>query len=58
MASMETGRVGWMVLEYKFNKFTIDNDITGQMRYVGSSLKEMEIWILIFALMKMIFMEI
>lgn len=29
---------GWF-LEYKFNKFTIDNDITGQMRYVGSSLK-------------------
>lgn len=32
------GWAGWF-LEYKFNKFTIDNDITGQMRYVGSSLK-------------------
>lgn len=29
---------GWF-LEYKFNKFTIDNHITDQMRYVGSSLK-------------------
>ena len=29
---------GWF-LEYKFNKFTIDNDTTRQMRYVGSSLK-------------------
>ena len=29
---------GWF-LEYKFNKFTIDNDITNKMRYVGSSLK-------------------
>lgn len=29
---------GWF-LEYKFNKFTIDNKITNQMRYVGSSLK-------------------
>lgn len=26
-------------LEYKFNKFTIENNITNQMRYVGSSLK-------------------
>ena len=26
-------------LEYKFNKFTIENNITDQMRYVGSSLK-------------------
>ena len=30
---------GWF-LEYKFNKFTIDNNITNQMRYVGSSLKK------------------
>lgn len=29
---------GWF-LEYKFNKFTIDNSVTNQMRYVGSSLK-------------------
>lgn len=29
---------GWF-LEYKFNKFTIDNNVTNQMRYVGSSLK-------------------
>lgn len=29
---------GWF-LEYKFNKFTIENDITSKMRYVGSSLK-------------------
>ena len=29
---------GWF-LEYKFNKFTIDTYITGQMRYVGRSLK-------------------
>ena len=29
---------GWFV-EYRFNKFTIDNDVTGRMRYVGSSLK-------------------
>lgn len=29
---------GWF-LEYKFNKFTIDNDVTEKMRYVGSSLK-------------------
>lgn len=29
---------GWF-LEYKFNKFTLDNDITERMRYVGSSLK-------------------
>ena len=29
---------GWF-LEYKFNKFTIDNKLTNQMRYVGSSLK-------------------
>ena len=29
---------GWF-LEYKFNKFTIENNITNQMRYVGSSLK-------------------
>lgn len=29
---------GWF-LEYKFNKFTIENDITTKMRYVGSSLK-------------------
>ena len=30
---------GWF-LEYKFNKFTIDNNITNQIRYVGSSLKK------------------
>lgn len=29
---------GWF-LEYKFNKFTIDNRLTNQMRYVGSSQK-------------------
>lgn len=29
---------GWF-LEYKFNKFTVDNDVTNIMRYVGSSLK-------------------
>ena len=29
---------GWF-LEYKFNKFTIENNITKQMRYVGNSLK-------------------
>lgn len=29
---------GWF-LEYKFNKFTIDNNVTNKMRYVGSSLK-------------------
>lgn len=29
---------GWF-LEYKFNKLTIENDITSKMRYVGSSLK-------------------
>ena len=29
---------GWF-LEYKFNKFTIENNITNQMRYVGSSQK-------------------
>jgi len=29
---------GWF-LEYKFNKFTIENNVTSQMRYVGSSLK-------------------
>ena len=29
---------GWF-LEYKFNKFVMDNDLTSQMRYVGSSLK-------------------
>jgi hypothetical protein len=29
---------GWF-LEYRFNKFTIENKITNQMRYVGSSLK-------------------
>ena len=29
---------GWF-LEYKFNKFTIDNRVTNQMRYVGSSMK-------------------
>ena len=29
---------GWF-LEYKFNKFTIENNVTNQMRYVGSSLK-------------------
>lgn len=26
-------------MEYKFNKFTVDNDVTNIMRYVGSSLK-------------------
>lgn len=30
---------GWF-LEYKFNKFTIENNVTNQMRYVGSSLKK------------------
>lgn len=29
---------GWF-LEYRFNKFTLDNNITDKMRYVGSSLK-------------------
>lgn len=29
---------GWF-LEYKFNRFTIENNVTSQMRYVGSSLK-------------------
>ncbi|MDE5976435.1 MAG: hypothetical protein K2G69_07790 [Muribaculaceae bacterium] len=29
---------GWF-LEYKFNKFTIDNHVTDKMRYVGSSMK-------------------
>lgn len=29
---------GWF-LEYKFNKFTLENTVTNQMRYVGSSLK-------------------
>lgn len=29
---------GWF-LEYKFNKFTLDNNVTNKMRYVGSSLK-------------------
>lgn len=29
---------GWF-LEYKFYKFTIENDITSRMRYVGSSMK-------------------
>lgn len=29
---------GWF-LEYKFNRFTIDSNVTNQMRYVGSSLK-------------------
>lgn len=29
---------GWF-LEYKFNKFTIEENVTHQMRYVGSSLK-------------------
>ena len=29
---------GWF-LEYKFNRFTIENKLTHQMRYVGSSLK-------------------
>ena len=29
---------GWF-LEYKFNKFTIENNVTNQMCYVGSSLK-------------------
>lgn len=29
---------GWF-LEYKFNKFTIEENVTQQMRYVGSSLK-------------------
>lgn len=32
---------GWF-LEYKFNRFTIDNKLTNQMRYVGSSLKREE----------------
>lgn len=30
---------GWF-LEYKFNKFTIDNEVTNQMRYIGSSMKK------------------
>lgn len=34
----QTEWAGWF-LEYKFNKFTIDEHITNQMRYVGSSLK-------------------
>lgn len=34
----QTEWAGWF-LEYKFNKFTIDNNVTNQMRYVGSSLK-------------------
>ncbi|MGN0036187.1 MAG: hypothetical protein ACI36X_03080 [Bacteroidaceae bacterium] len=29
---------GWF-LEYKFNHFTIDHDLTNQMRYIGSSMK-------------------
>ena len=29
---------GWF-LEYKFNKFTTENNVTNQMRYVGSSQK-------------------
>lgn len=29
---------GWF-LEYKFNKFTLDNNTSNQMRYVGNSLK-------------------
>ena len=29
---------GWF-LEYKFNKFTVDNRVGGKMRYVGSSMK-------------------
>lgn len=30
---------GWF-LEYKYNKFTTENNLTNQMRYVGSSLKK------------------
>lgn len=30
---------GWF-LEYKFNKFTVENKLTDRMRYVGSSLKK------------------
>lgn len=34
----QTEWAGWF-LEYKFNKFTIEEQVTNQMRYVGSSLK-------------------
>lgn len=34
----QTEWAGWF-LEYKFNKFTLDNNVTNQIRYVGSSLK-------------------
>jgi hypothetical protein len=34
----QTEWAGWF-LEYKFNKFTVENNITNQMRYVGCSLK-------------------
>lgn len=34
----QTEWAGWF-LEYRFNKFTIENGVTNQMRYVGSSLK-------------------
>lgn len=37
----QTEWAGWF-LEYKFNKFTIENNMTNQMRYVGSSLKHKE----------------
>lgn len=35
----QTEWAGWF-LEYKFNKFTIENNVTNRMRYVGSSLKK------------------
>lgn len=34
----QTEWAGWF-LEYRFNKYTIENKVTNQMRYVGSSLK-------------------
>lgn len=34
----QTEWAGWF-LEYKFNRFTIEEHVTNQMRYVGSSLK-------------------
>lgn len=35
----QTEWAGWF-LEYKFNKFTIEENVTDRMRYVGSSLKQ------------------
>lgn len=37
----QTEWAGWF-LEYKFNKFTIENQVTDRIRYVGSSLKRNE----------------